>query len=285
MSTERRVPTTPRLATGQALPDLRIVPASTVLLHEDGDPGRVRRLSTRLQDDGFLRNPPIAASLPEGRYIVLDGANRTSALRALGASAIPVQIVDYEGPAVRLEVWHHMVPDASDVSTRLQAQGVPLRAGTLTEAARWLAERTAACYLVTPNDVVAIPTTPSMRALAATLRQVVDAYKGAARVYRVLTTDLEALSAQYGPVGAVVVFPTFSKDEIREMAEAPTKLPSGVTRHVIAGRALRVNIPLEVLTSPGSVDGKDQWLKARIHQMLLDERIRYYPEATFLFDE
>jgi len=178
-----------------------------------------------------------------------------------------------------------MVPDPADISARLRTQGISLQRGTATEAATWLAERAVACYFVTQDDVVAVPTARSTGALAATLQQVVGAYKDATRVYRVLTTDLEALSAQYGPVGTVVVFPTFSKDEIRELAGAPTKLPSGVTRHVISGRALRVNIPLEVLTAPGAARDKDQWLKARIHEMLVDERIRYYPEATFLFDE
>lgn len=285
VSTERRAPTTPRLSTGQALPELRIVPASAVFLHEDCDPGRVRRLSSRLQEDGLLRNPPIAAALPEGNYVVLDGANRTSALRALGASAILLQVVDYDDPAVGLEVWHHMLPGPADIPDRLRGQGLPLRVGTVTDAAQWLAERAVACYLVTPTRVVAVPTAPSMRSLASALAQVVDAYKGSTRIYRVLTTDFETLSGQYGPVGAIVVFPTFSKREIRELAHAPTKLPAGVTRHVISGRALRVNVPLEVLTAPGPVDGKNQWLRERIHQQLLDDRIRYYPEASFLFDE
>ncbi len=285
MSTERRAPTTPRLATGQALPDLRIVPVSAVFLHEDCDAARVKRLTSRLQEDGFLRNPPIAAGLPEGNYVVLDGANRTSALRVLGASAIPLQVVDYDDPAIRLEAWYHLVPSPVDIAERLRDYGLPLRAGTRTDAGQWLEERAVACYFVTPTAVVAIPTAPSMRSLASTLAQVVAAYKGITRIYRVLTTDLEALSGQYGTVGAIVVYPTFSKGEIREMAHAPTKLPAGVTRHVISGRALRVNVPLEVLTAPGPVDGKNQWLRERIHQQLLDDRIRYYPEASFLFDE
>lgn len=285
MSTERFAPTTPRLANGQALPDLQIVPASAVFLHEDCDAARVKRLTSRLQEDGFLRNPPIAAGLAEGHYVVLDGANRTSALRALGASALPLQVVDYDDPAIRLEVWYHLLPSPVDIPERLRDHGLPLRVGTRTDAAQWLVERAVACYLVTPTVVVAIPTVPSMRSLASTLAQVVDAYKGITRIYRVLTTDLEALSGHYGTVGAIVVFPTFSKGEIREMAHAPTKLPAGVTRHVISGRALRVNVPLEVLTAPGPVDGKNQWLRERIHQQLLDDRIRYYPEASFLFDE
>ncbi len=285
MSAERRTPTTPRFVAEQVLPDVRIVPASAVFLHEDSDPARVARLTARLREEGILRNPPIAAPLSDGGFVVLDGANRTGALRALGASAIPLHVVDYDDPKVRVEVWHHLLPHPADLSTRLRAQSLSLRVGTIADAARWLAERAVACYLVMPTGVAAVPTAPSMRALATVLAQVVGTYKHATRTYRVLSADLEGLAAHYGPVGAVVVFPTFSKHEIREMAHAPTKLPAGVTRHVTSGRALRVNVPVEVLSSPSPVEEKHQWLQERIHQQLLDDRIRYYPEGTFLFDE
>ena len=62
-------------------PDLRIVPVSDLLLHEDVDLERVARLLDRLSADGILRNPPIVASLDgSDRYLLLDGANRVSAI-------------------------------------------------------------------------------------------------------------------------------------------------------------------------------------------------------------
>jgi CRP-like cAMP-binding protein len=56
------------------LPELRVVPSPAVLLHEECDPQRVERLSGALVSDGVLRNPPIAAPLDDGTYVVLDGA-------------------------------------------------------------------------------------------------------------------------------------------------------------------------------------------------------------------
>jgi len=282
---ERHAPATSRLDTKQALPDLRIVPTSALVLHEECDPTRVDRLTSRLLKDGVLRNPPLVATFHDVRYVVLDGANRTSALQTLGVSAIPVQVVDYEDPSVRLEVWQHVLPDSIDLPARLRGQQLPMRVGTRGDAARWLTERAVACYFVAPTGVTAIPTAPSMRALAKVLAQVVGAYKTAGPIHRVMTADLEVLASQYGSIGAVVVFPTFSKREILELADAAAKLPAGVTRHVISGRALRINVPLDVLRSSGSVTDKDQWLRARIHEQIVNDRVRHYPEATFLFDE
>jgi len=274
----------PRLASGQSLPDLRIVARGQVHVHEEADPVRVDRLIARLRADGVLRNPPIAASLPEGGYVVLDGANRTRALMALEAPVIPLQVVDYSDPGVRLDVWHHLLVRPLDLPARLRARGLPLRAGTLAEVAQWQTARTTACYVLTPSGATAVMLSPD-RLMARTLLDVVDAYKATNRIYRVTDTDLEVLAREYGPVGALVVFPTFSKQDILEIAHTPVKLPTGITRHLIPGRVLRLNLPLDVLTSPGDVEEKNRWLAAEIHRRLLEHRVRYYPESSFLFDE
>jgi hypothetical protein len=55
---------------------------------------------------------------------------------------------------------------------------------------------------------------------------------------------------------------------------------------VIPGRALRVNLPLSILTDEGrTTDAKNEWLRAWIAHKLSDREIRYYQESTFLFDE
>jgi hypothetical protein len=273
-----------RLATGQALPDLRIVGRSQVHLHEDCDQARVDRLVARLHADGVLRHPPIAASVPDEGFVVLDGANRTSALLALEAPLIPLQVVDYADPAVQLKVWHHLLVQPIDLPARLRSQGLTLQAVTPAEAARGLEERTSACYVLRASGAVAV-SLPSERLLAQTLSVVVGTYKTTNQIYRVTETTLDPLAREYGAIGELVVFPTLTKHDIVEVARAPVKLPTGITRHLIPGRALRVNLPLDVLTSPGDVAAKNQWLADELHRKLLDHQIRYYPEATFLFDE
>src|SRR5437667_14559 len=186
-----------RLPEGRSLPDLRIVPRAEVHLHEDTDPARVQRLVTRLRTEGVLRNPLIAAPRSDGGFVILDGANRTTALLALEAPAVLLQVVEYEDPAVRLDVWCHLLAQPVDLPGLLRARGL----------------------------------------------------------------------------------------SIREISRAPVKLPAGITRHLIPGRALRVNLPLDVLTSPGEIEQKNRWLADEIHRRLLENRIRYYPESSFLFDE
>ena len=285
MPSEKPRSATLHLSTGQRLPDLRIVSAEQLYLHEESDPVRVARLAERMRDEGILRNPPVVAPLPEDAgFVVLDGANRTSALIHIGARALPVQVVDYDDPAVRLDVWHHFLTDAADLAPRLASLGLSVRSAGTEEAERFLGARTIACYFKTRGGAHIVPQ-PLEVPPAATLAKVVGAYKGTVRIYRVLTNDLDTVTNEYGTDGTVVVFPLFTKRDILEIARAPVKLPTGITRHLITGRALRVNVPLNILTSPGEIDERNRWLAETIHQKLLDNRIRYYPEASFLFDE
>ncbi len=77
------------------MPDLRLLAVDALVLHEHADEKRVARLEARLRNDGFLKSPPIVAPIPgSDRYVVLDGANRTSAIRQIGCPHLLVQVVD-----------------------------------------------------------------------------------------------------------------------------------------------------------------------------------------------
>lgn len=279
-----KVQSASRLLEGRSLPDLRIVPRAQVHLHEDTDPARVNRLIARLRAEGVLRNPPIAALHPDGGFVILDGANRTTALLALEAPVVLLQVVEYDDPAVTLDVWCHLLTQPLDLPGLLRARGLAVRNVTSAEASRRAPQRSAGCYVLTPRGAVEVSAS-AHQSLAETLAAVVDAYKTTNRIYRVMSADLEGLTQEYGSVAALVVFPPFTKRDIMEISQAPVKLPAGITRHLIPGRALRVNLPLDVLTSPGEIEGKNRWLADEIHRRLLENRIRFYPESSFLFDE
>lgn len=282
MSTGARNPQTLRLPTGQFLPDLRIVAAAEVFGHEDHDPVRVDRLVASLREDGVLRNPPVAAPLSDGGYVVLDGANRAGALASFGIAVIPLQVVDYNDAGVELKVWHHFVAGGADLPSRMSGAGLTLETLSRREAEEGLSGRALACYLVMKDTILGVR---SGSALGISLARVVAAYRGSARIYRVQGGTHAELARSFGTDGTLIVFPSFTKEDIVAFARARGKLPTGITRHVISGRALRLNLALDALSKPGGLEEKNRWLSDFIRQKLLNNRIRYYPEATFLFDE
>lgn len=273
------------------VPDLLLVPADALLLHEDVDVRRVEPLVERLQTDGLLKNPPIAApvaaedSAGDGRrYVILDGANRTTALWKLKAPHHLVQVVDYD--EVELDTWGHLVTGIPPESfaQSLAKTRLDLDIATPQSARKRLARREIAASIAnTTGDVFALPGGASETQV---LHRLTSIYNGQSTIHRVTTDNLAELLPYHEGVAALIRFPCYSPDEILYLASNGHKLPTGITRHVIPGRALRVNLPLAMLMDEQrSTEQKNEWLRAWITRKLTEREIRYYQESTFLFDE
>jgi hypothetical protein len=263
------------------LPDLRVVPSAALRLHEECDPERVARLARRLAAEGVLRNPPVAAPLGGDAYVVLDGANRVTALQQSGVPHQAVQVVDYDDPAVVLDVWAHLLPDDAS-AVRAAGPWEPLSAEDLQAG---LAGGHLACGLVTRAGTFGMPGGPDLAGRVRAMASVVAAYKGRQTIYRVQPAALEALAREYGRADALVVFPRLSKADVRAIADLPEKLPTGISRHVIPLRALRVNVDLALLQAAETTAEKQARLDQVIRARLLEHRVRVYPEPTVLYDE
>ncbi len=277
--------------TDRELPVLRIVPTDSLILHEDCEDRRIQRLKDLIAGDGFLKNPPIVAPLPSRTerdyYVVLDGANRTMAMQELKCPHTLVQIVHYD--EVGLDTWNHLVTgiDKHEFFAALRAMpGLTVRAADIVAARDLLAARRILAYIVCRDgDVHTLSGGDSLQQQAALLNQVVDVYKRSAKIYRLKTDDIEQQREYYDDIAALVVFPAFSPSDIVTLAVNHAKLPTGVTRHIIPGRALRTNVPLSVLAEDKPVEVKNAWLHDTIRAKLNRKEIRYYQESTFLFDE
>ncbi len=272
---------------------LAIVHLEDVLLHEEIERKRVDGLIDQLRADRVLKNPPIAAEAraPGGwsRYIILDGASRTTALRTLKCRDIAVQVVDYHSPNIRLESWNHLLLDVDSAALKrdIEELGCVGLVDMDEQAAREALERREIiAYLLFSNGRAAGIRCASDRVSQANaLNEVVQLYERQAEMYRVSTTDLEQLAAEHRKLSAVVVFPHYRPEEIIHLAMNGAKVPMGITRHIIPGRALRLNLPLNVLESDQPLEQKNAWLDAWVRQKIQSRHVRFYQEPVFLFDE
>ena len=273
----------------ESFPDLRVVPQERCVLHEQTDEERVARLVTRIDTEGSLRNPPIL-----GRHagldmlIVLDGATRVTALRALGAPHILAQVVDYDDDEIELHTWSHVLSGITlDALVRALADETLIREQRCDpqDAEAALHQRETLAYLADQDGrCVALGTGEDMVAQAAALRRLFAAYAGRAQIARVGPAEWRArLSA--GAAEVAVVFPIHTKEDLVSLARADSVLPAGITRHIIPGRALRVNAPLALLRDARPLADKQAWLDAWAHERRAERGVRYYAEPTYLFDE
>ncbi|MFQ6058359.1 MAG: ParB N-terminal domain-containing protein [Anaerolineae bacterium] len=271
------------------LPDLRFVPTSALILHEDCDPRRVERLVERLRHDGCLKNPPVVAPI-EGtdQYVVLDGANRTSALQAMGVPHALVQVVDYHSPQVELCTWYHLVAGMPKEEFLRAVEAIPglhLEVSSLEEARLALDVGQAAAYIVCADAVYQVRNSHLFLDDLGLLNQLVACYRGRATIYRASNDLFEKQVPYYKDVIALVAFPRYTPEQIVELARNGGKVPSGITRHIIPHRALRVNIPLTMLEGAQSLEEKNAWLEEWFRDKMAQDAIRFYSEPVFLFDE
>jgi hypothetical protein len=86
-------------------------------------------------------------------------------------------------------------------------------------------------------------------------------------------------------LSGLVIFPHFEVEEVLKLASAGYLLPTGITRFTVSPRALHVNYPLEELASDKPIEEKNRELQDWIQKKIARKGVRYYAEATFLFDE
>ena len=97
--------------------------------------------------------------------------------------------------------------------------------------------------------------------------------------------QISELDGLYENLCAVVVYPPFKVAEVLELTSNGVLLPPGVTRFTVSPRALRVNYPLEQLSSNRTLEEKNEYLERWIGERTARKGIRFYTEATVLFDE
>jgi hypothetical protein len=269
-------------------PTLRVVDADKVRLHEGYDPLRVRRLTSSLLAKKMLKNPPVVTEYANC-YIVLDGVTRIQAFRSLGIPHVVVQVVDYDGPHIRLGKWNHIVvgPPVDPLLSRLQnIAGLSCHDCDLC-ALESLLDRKQSLFglLMRDGRGLSFHSTSKPEDQFRQLNQAVEAYREKAEVHRAVKIDLATISHQHPNLSLVVLFPRFTPAEIINCALNDSVLPMGVTRHIIAGRALGLNLPLAFLASDAPLKKKNIDLEEMISQRIRSNAVRIYEERTFIFDD
>jgi len=272
------------------VPALQFVAVCDLVLHEQHDPSRTAPLAERIRREGVLKNPPIVAPINgDGRFVVLDGANRTTGLCEMGSPHIVVQVVDYEDPELLLDTWYHLVGEIQPDEFAAAVEGIKdvvFEKTELLHARAALARRSGLAYIVYPDGSVLVARgEDDLHVQAKLLNELVDIYRYQSRIYRVNTDQLEQIRPYYENIAALVVFPRYTPSEIIELARNGAKLPAGITRHVIPRRALRINIPLAMMMENRPLAEKNAWLQDWLRKKLANKEIRYYQESTWLFDE
>ncbi len=267
---------------------LKMVPVSDVLPHEAFDPKRAARLAASLLADGILANPPIVAEA-DGKYVVLDGATRTTAFTHLEIPHIVVQVVDPNQQDITLHTWSHLIsgPSTGELLHELgRIEGLDLHEIPTGEVLTILYQPDTLAYFALPDGTFRVARLAGEQYdRLDILNEMVAAYTLWGEVSRTLTTDLERLQVAFPEMVALAVFPTFKPDFVLEAAIHGKTLPQGITRFVIPGRVLRLNLPLAILQSTDTLNSKRRAFDEFVRDKLGRQRVRYYHEPVVLLED
>jgi hypothetical protein len=274
------------------IPDLKIVQTDWLRPHEEMDASRLDPLIDAIGRDGRLRNPPVVAQLrgEDERYIVLDGANRTTALRQMGVPHILVQVVRPKHDSIQLRTWNQVVQSGQfeDLLDALRSlSGLFITKSDFESASEKLKAGVLLSFLGSLTDEIweisiDIGTLEDSIIKMSELIKVAESVGSLERTGQVRASELTHF---YPNMAGLIVLHNFVVEEVMIASANGMCLPSGITRFVISPRALRLNYPLEWLVEETSLKQKQAQLDDWVKRQLTNRSVRYYAESTFLFDE
>jgi hypothetical protein len=221
--------------------------------------------------------------------MVLDGANRVTALRTMGYPHILVQIVEPEDPGLQLHNWNHVVWELNPNRFMAGLQNIPkIELVEIQDDVETNLEGECglAMIKVCSGEKFSVCTSEvDLNPRVSLLHAIVNSYKDRARLDRTSVCEVEGLVDIYPQLCGLVIFPPFKIQTLLRLAGQGCLLPAGITRFMIAPRALHLNYPLEELTKADPLAEKNARLQKWLQERLERKGVRYYAEPTYLFDE
>lgn len=237
---------------------LRLEELSKVRIHEEIIPELLEELSNAINSDGEVKHPVIVDS---NKLVVLDGMHRVAALEKLECKYLPVCLVDYQSPSVKVGCWYRTVDGRASMNELLdiiQTLGLTLEEVPFERAAGTLAVQSKEkCYIVKGAGEGTRKNFELVRRIEGALGE------------RGLKVDYETESdavrkIQSGEATAAILTPKVTKEEVIEAALSGKVFPHKTTRHVVSARPMSVNVPLEWLKGERSVKEINRMLIERL---------------------
>jgi hypothetical protein len=141
------------------------------------------------------------------------------------------------------------------------------------------------CTVVTnKKEVFFISTGGSFSEKIKRMNRVVSFYKNdlsrGPLPYTLNHDNVKVFFKQYPNDNTIIIFPTFTPQQIIESAKSEVLLPTGITRHLVKCRVLNINLPLSLFKTNKSLKEQNE----EQDKILSQKRSRLYEEATINFE-
>ncbi|NHZ71584.1 MAG: hypothetical protein GWP17_00650 [Aquificales bacterium] len=237
----------------------------------------------------LLDNAGLLEALEHGR---LAGATRFTSFKRLGFEHMVFQVVDagQSGPeSFTLDTWYHAISSDQPFAVLLthlqQLDGIQFQKLPPGDIQTVFQDEAALCYFLDRNGRITLAKAAPGAVHLEVMNNLVASYTDWDSVERTLLTDLPRLTEQFPQLTAVAIFPQFAPKTVFDVASKGGFVPAGLTRFVIPGRILRLNMKLDRLKENDTLAAKRAWFKKYLADRLASSRLRYYQEPVVLLDD
>lgn len=249
---------------------LQLIEIYKIMLHEPYEPARLIKIKNAINLERVVRNPIIALSLDNDKYLVLDGAHRLNALKEMGCRRVPLQIVDSN--QLVIQAWHHLVSTGEWLEKLLNHPSIDV-----TKTCRKNDEPIASLSFH-DNEQLYLYVKESNFNISKKLEvwhEIVNSYSNNQEVTRLSASNKE------GPKPGFVRlhYPATCLETIRKVVQLEKLFPAGVTQFIVNGRFLNLRIPFQFLISENVNE-----LEWEIMCKHLEDNLRLYSENVYLYE-
>ncbi len=228
--------------------EIRLEEVEKLHLHEEVLPDILSKLTEQIRADGYFKHPVIVDSKT---LVVLDGTHRVAAAENLGCRFIPVCLVKYDNPHIKVGCWRRVVNYSLNLEKLVRS--VTELGFTVEECRRetvhkLIDERKATTAIMSRSRCFAV------YGHQKNIREICDAIKhielklrseGYSIGYDTESDAQDKVSS--GKTLSMFITPKVSKKDVITVALRGEVFTHKTTRHVIPVRPLFVNVPLEWL--------------------------------------
>lgn len=250
---------------------------SKVRIHEEIIPEILEKLVGDIESSSAVRDPVIVGL---NTLVVLDGMHRVAALRKLGCRYLPVCLLDYQSPNVRVGCWYRTIRGDVGKTSFLNLFGL------LGLSVEPVLSETASRALEGRQATAALLTKDACYLLKGESSEIRESYTWVQRIERTLKeeglrvnyeNELDAVQrARTGEVAATLMVPGVRKDEVTEAALSGNVFAHKTTRHVLSARPMHVDVPLGWLKG----DRPLEELNHMLIEQLSKRRVKRLPKDT-----
>ena len=274
-------------------PKLQFLAVENLIACERRDDLLLQPVIQRIQASGAWSNPPLVTPSGDGSgsFVVLDGYHDLAALQEMGIRHALVQVVEPEDPGLQLGSWNHLVTGNRTRQLLASIRDVPglhvKRLPSTTRAENALERACGIAVVQSSKGTCYLAHTESKDLISRVifLNAVVDTYRQEGAITLTSSGDIKPVAEAAPLTSHLVIFPSFRLEDLLRLAACKCLLPGGVSHVTMSPRALHLNYPLDELASHQSLECKNASLQQWIYRRISSRGVRYYAEATYLFDE